>query len=91
MPGASGTCGSTSPICGIYQQIGAGTAALITDPTVNIQTLIFYANGTKPFSDVSQDTTQSNVLFVASGMVSTGKTTVPFYLETAAVMRGPDL
>ncbi len=59
----------------------------LTDPGVNVKSLIFYAFGTTP-----GDTNQPRVIIIASGEVSyaAGKTET-FTVETGATMRGSDL
>ena len=63
-----------------------GTA--LTDPSVTVTSLTFYAYGTaKP-----PDTRQPMVVIVMSGTVSSGPgKTTPFTVETAATMRGTDI
>lgn len=60
---------------------------ILTDPSVNITSLIFYAFGT-----ASNDTSQPHVIIIVSGEVSyaAGKTET-FTVETGATMRGSDL
>ncbi len=60
---------------------------IITDPSVNIESLIFYAFGTTP-----GDANQSRVIIIVSGEVpyAAGKTET-FTVETGATMRGSDL
>lgn len=86
----SGSCPSASGNCGIFESVNGGTPSAITDPSVNIQSLTFYAAGTEPYS-VGANTTPANVVIIVAGTVSTGKTTLPFNVETAATMRGVDL
>lgn len=60
----------------------------LTDPSVTVTSLTFYAYGTaKP-----PDTRQPMVVIVMSGTVSSGPgKTTPFTVETAATMRGSDI
>lgn len=67
----------------------AQNGTIVTDSTVNIQSLTFYAVGTKPVSQ--GDYNPPRVTIVVSGTVSTGKETLPFTVETGAVMRNIDL
>ena len=61
----------------------------LTDPSVNVSSLAFYASGTrKPPSDYLQ----SRVTIVISGTVSSGPgKTEEFTVETGATMRGTDI
>ena len=61
----------------------------LTDPSVNVSSLAFYASGTrKPPSDYLQ----SRVTIVISGTVSSGPgKTEEFTVETRATMRGTDI
>ncbi|MFH1178262.1 MAG: prepilin-type N-terminal cleavage/methylation domain-containing protein [bacterium] len=59
----------------------------ITDPSVTISSLLFYASGT-----TSGDNNQPHVTIIVSGTVSYGPNkTQPFTVETGATMRGTDL
>ena len=72
----------------LQKTIGA-TQTAITDSSVTITGLTFYAVGTRP---APADYVQPHVTVVVSGTVSTsaGKTE-PFTIETAATMRGSDI
>lgn len=61
----------------------------LTDPSVTISSLMFYASGTaKPPSDYLQ----SRVTIIVSGTVSSGPgKTEAFTVETGATMRGSDI
>jgi hypothetical protein len=74
---------------GIYKSVD-GVASLLTDPSINVSTLTFYVAGTKPYSNGS-DITPAHVTIVAAGTMISGKSTLPFNIETGAVMRNPDL
>lgn len=61
----------------------------LTDPSVNVTSLMFYAEGTRK-TPIDYD--QARVTFVVRGTVSTGPgTTKSFVIESAATMRGNDL
>lgn len=70
---------------GIITQNGAA----LTDPSVTVSSLMFYASGTgKPPADY----TQPRVTIIVSGTVSSGPgKTEPFTVETGAAMRGSDI
>ncbi|MEK7114077.1 MAG: hypothetical protein AAB850_00815, partial [Patescibacteria group bacterium] len=63
-------------------------SSVLTDPSVAVSSLMFYAFGTgKP-----PDYQQSRVTIIVSGTVSSGPgKTQPFTVETGATMRGSDL
>ncbi len=65
--------------------------SLLTDSSVNITSLIFYAYGTKGASQ--GDYVQATVTMIVSGTVSagSGKPSQSFTVETGATMRGSDL
>jgi prepilin-type N-terminal cleavage/methylation domain-containing protein len=73
------------------QQTVAGVQSLLTDSSVTITSLTFYAFGTKAASQ--SDYEQSRVTATISGTVSTGpgKPSQSFTIETGATMRGSDL
>jgi prepilin-type N-terminal cleavage/methylation domain-containing protein len=75
----------------IYQTTNGGSPVPLTDPSITITSLVFYAVGTAPYS-ADGDTQQSRVTIVISGTVPSapGKQ-VSFTVETGATMRGPDL
>ena len=59
----------------------------LTDPSVTVTSLVFYATGTAP-----GDASQPRVTIVISGTVSSGHGgTMPFNVETGATMRGTDI
>ncbi len=61
----------------------------LTDPSVTISSLLFYAYGTSP---APTDYQQSRVVIIVSGTVSTGAgKEEPFTVETSATMRGTDI
>ena len=70
---------------GVITQNGAA----LTDPSVNITSLAFYAYGTgRPPSDYHAP----RVTFIVSGTVSSGPgKTEPFTVESGATMRGSDI
>lgn len=70
---------------GIITQNGSA----LTDPSVNVSSLMFYASGTaKPPSDYQQ----ARVTIIVSGTVSSGPgETEAFTVETGATMRGSDI
>lgn len=62
----------------------------LTDPSVKVTALVFYASGTKPAS--AGDYAQPHVTIIVSGTVSSGPgKTEPFSIETGATMRGTNL
>jgi len=62
----------------------------LTDPSVTISSLMFYAAGTRPAP--LGDYQQSHVVIIVSGTVSTGAgKEEPFTVETSATMRGTDI
>ncbi len=73
----------------IQETTGAATNDL-TDPSVNISALTFYAFGTKPTG--SGNVEQPRVTIIIKGTVPSGPvTSEPFTVETGATMRGSDL
>ena len=82
--------GSGNKITQINVSTGATATTDLTDPAVNITSLMFYCDGTDPLS--AGDYAQAHVTIVISGTVATGPgRTVPFNVETGATMRGSDL
>ena len=74
---------------GAVTQTVNGVSSLLTDPSVQISALTFYASGT---SRAPGDYTQSRVMIVMTGTVTAGPgKTLPFTVETGATMRGSDL
>jgi prepilin-type N-terminal cleavage/methylation domain-containing protein len=75
----------------LLQKVGTTNPIELTDSSVTITSLAFYAYGTQPFG--SGDTTQSRVTIIISGTVSPGqgKPAQSFVIETGATMRGTDL
>jgi len=89
--GTSFTFNSTVSNASITYTIGNGAITAngvpLTDPSVNIETLKFYLNG----STVG-DAVQPNVTITVSGTVQTGhEQSQTFYVETGATMRGTDI
>lgn len=74
----------------IQQTIG-GVQSTLTDPSVTVTSLTFYAFGTRPAS--AGDRNQAHVTMVVSGTVPTGPGKPPqaFTVETGATMRGSDI
>lgn len=71
------------------QQVVEGTQSLLTEPSVIITSLIFYAFGTEP---APGDYRQARVTISVSGTISSGPTTnQSFTIETGATMRGTDI
>ena len=71
------------------QKMTGNTASTLTDPSVTISSLTFYAFGTHP---VPTDYQQARVTIIVSGTVSSGPgKTEPFTIETGATMRGSDI
>lgn len=70
---------------GVITQNGSA----LTDPSVNVSSLMFYASGTaRPPSDYQQ----ARVTIIVSGTVSSGPgETESFTVETGATMRGSDI
>ncbi len=67
----------------------SGVTSVLTDPSVTVSALTFYAHGTKP---APGDYEQARVTIVVSGTVAAGPgKTEPFTIETGATMRGSDL
>jgi prepilin-type N-terminal cleavage/methylation domain-containing protein len=61
----------------------------LTDPSVNISSLLFYVYGT---GKAPADYSQPHATIVVSGTVSSGPgKTEPFSIETGATMRGTDI
>lgn len=83
--GSSGSCSLAAP--GAIQKTAGSVVSTLTDPTVNVSSLTFYATGTAP-----GDTQQPHVTIIVSGTVSygAGKSEL-FTIETGATMRGSDL
>ncbi len=68
-----------------------GVATPLTDPSVQITNLTFSVVGTAPYS-AGGDTTQPYIFITVSGTTLAGPgKTVPFTVQTSAVMRGTDL
>lgn len=63
----------------------------LTDPSVNVSSLLFYASGMSSLGS-NGDVGQPRVIMLISGTVSSGPgKTIPFTVETMATMRGTDL
>lgn len=74
---------------GAVAKTSGGVTTPLTDPSVQVSALTFYASGT---SRAPSDYLQSRVTIVISGTVSSGPgKTVPFTVETGASMRGSDI
>ncbi len=72
----------------LMKTVGA-TPSPLTDPSVTISSLVFYAVGTQP---APSDREQSRVTITVSGTVSAGAgKTQTFNVETGATMRGSDI
>jgi len=83
----SGSTVSYSNGSGVIMQTTNGVAAPLTDSSINVTSLQFYAVGTQP-----GDTQQARVTIKISGTVSSGPDkTIPFAVETSATMRGSDI
>jgi len=68
-----------------------GVVSTLTDPSVVVSSLMFYAVGTAPESN-GGNTEQARVTITVTGTVSSGPgKTEPFTIETGATMRGSDL
>lgn len=74
------------------RQVAGSAQGRLTDSSVVITSLKFYAYGTKPASQ-NNDVEQARVHIVMSGTVTTGENKAPqsFSIETGATMRGSDL
>jgi prepilin-type N-terminal cleavage/methylation domain-containing protein len=74
----------------LLQRVGT-TQSMLTDSSVTITSLTFYAYGTKTVSQADYE--QSRVSIIVSGTVSSGAGKAPqsFTVETGATMRGSDL
>jgi len=73
----------------IMQRIGTGALVPLTDPSVKVTSLIFYASGT-----ASDDDLQPHVTIIVSGEVPYGpgpEQKKSFTIETGATMRGTDI
>jgi prepilin-type N-terminal cleavage/methylation domain-containing protein len=75
----------------ITQSQDDGDAKSLIDSAVKIESLKFYAVGTKSFSETG-DKRQARVTIVVKGEVSSGPGKfLPFTVETSATMRGTDI
>jgi len=77
-------------------QNGSGTITqngiTLTDPSVNVTSLTFYASGTKSESAGDEQHLQPHVTIIVSGTISSGPGKIqPFSVETGATMRSIDL
>lgn len=78
----------------IMQQVGSGPLVPLTDSTVTVTSLTFYASGTAvPTPPSGGDYRQPHVTIIVSGTVSRGpgKPRESFTIETGATMRGTDI
>ena len=67
-----------------------GVTSVITDPSIDITSLIFYTIGT--IGMAAGDYQQPHVTIIVSGTVTYGAgKTEPFSVQTGATMRGPDI
>lgn len=86
--GTGVTCGTGGTGC-LLKTTGTGVGAVtsvLTDPSINITSLTFYATGV-----ATGDGLQPYVTMMVSGSILAGKTTYPFTIESSAVMRNTDL
>lgn len=88
--GSSAVCGGATSGC-ITKTVNGVTSPL-TDPSIDVSSVVFYAFGTAPYS-VGQDINQPRVTIIVTGTaaVGPGKTPQAFTVETGATMRGTDL
>ena len=85
----NGTSVTYSLVGSTIQKMTGNTASTLTDPSVTISSLTFYAFGTHP---APTDYQQARVTIIVSGTVSSGPgKTEPFTIETGATMRGSDI
>ena len=72
----------------LQEIVGGGSPMILTDPSVTITSLTFYAVGTVP-----RDAYQPHVTIIVAGTVSAGagKPSQSFTIETGATMRGSDI
>lgn len=71
------------------QETVNGVSSVLTDPSVTVSSLTFYASGT---ARPPRDYLQPHVTMLIGGTVATGPgKTEPFAIEAAATMRGSDL
>lgn len=86
----SGTAVSYALSGSSIQETVGGVTSVLTDPSVTVSSLTFYASGTK--TEAQGDLLQGHVTVIVSGTVSAGPgKTQPFTIETGASMRGTDL
>lgn len=77
---------------GKIQETTGATVNDLTDPSVNISSLTFYASGTKSEQGNDLQHMQPRVTIIIKGTVPSGPvTSEPFTVETGATMRGSDL
>lgn len=75
----------------VYEAINGAVGTPLTDSSVDVTNLTFVVNGSQPYSN-GHDTTQPYVFITMSGTTSAGPgKTIPFTVQTSAVMRGTDL
>lgn len=77
----------------IMQQTGSDAPVPLTDPSVDVKSLVFYVSGALSYiASGNTDIQQPHVTIVVSGTVSLpGKPPQDFHVETGATMRGTDL
>lgn len=87
---SSSVCGGVTTGC--ITRTKNGVTSPLTDPSVKVSSLKFYAYGTAPYSS-GQDVNQARVTIIVSGSVDVGSGRPPqlFTIETGATMRGSDL
>lgn len=86
-PSNGGAAVTYSLASSVIQKTVGSTVSTLTDPTVNVSSLTFYAAGT-----TKGDAEQAHVTMIVSGTVlyGAGKSEA-FTIETGATMRGSDL
>ncbi len=76
----------------IQETINSGSPISLTDPSVDITRLNFYASGVESYNQ-SGDILQPYVTIIVSGTVSAGPGSIPqhFNIESSAAWRGSDI
>jgi prepilin-type N-terminal cleavage/methylation domain-containing protein len=88
---SSGVTTSYTLLGTTIMQAQSGISVPLTDPSVNVASLKFYAYGTEPFS-VNNNRQQARVTIIASGYVSFGPDKKEYFtVQTGATMRGSDI
>ncbi len=82
---------SRSSLLSAIQEVKGAAVRTLTDPSVNISSLMFYVSGTA--TRASGEYWQPRVTIIVSGTVSSGSGRPPesFTIETGATMRGSDI